>query len=77
MLSKAGADVNAQGSRGWTALMLAAYSNPNPEVVTTLLEAGAKANIKNSDGRIALDYAQKNEKLKGSIAYIQLEKASR
>jgi ankyrin repeat protein len=76
-LLKAGADVNAQGSRGWTPLMLAAYSNPNPEVITTLLEAGAKANIKNSEGRIAFDYAQKNEKLKGSVAYMELEKASR
>ena len=40
-----GADVNAKDEDGWTALMYAAH-NPNPEVVSVLLEAGADVDAK-------------------------------
>ena len=36
-----GADVNARDTRGWTPLINAALFNQNPEVITTLLKAGA------------------------------------
>ena len=76
MLLDAGADVNATIS-GWTALILAAKSNPNPEVIMTLLKAGANARSKDWFGRTALWYAHSNEKLKGTNALKQLEEASR
>ena len=49
--------------------MYTADTNPNPEVITTLLKAGADAKAKNRDGKTAFDYAQKNEKLAGTKAY--------
>jgi tetratricopeptide (TPR) repeat protein len=73
-LLKAGADLEAQTNDGRTALMLAVRYNKNPEAITTLLEAGANVYTLDSSGRTAVDYAQGNEKLKGSDAYRQLEK---
>jgi ankyrin repeat protein len=70
-LLKAGADIEARNGYGTTPLMAAAYGNPNPEVITTLLKAGADAKAKNSEGKTAFDYAQSNEKLKGTDAYWQ------
>ncbi|GHV40077.1 hypothetical protein FACS1894187_20640 [Synergistales bacterium] len=55
-----GADVNAKNSDGWTALMVAAQNNPNPEVIATLLKNGADVNAKNSDGWTALMFAAQN-----------------
>jgi hypothetical protein len=39
---RAGADVESRGEHQTTALMRAASANPDPEVVTVLLENGAK-----------------------------------
>jgi ankyrin repeat protein len=75
VLLKAGADINARDSAGGTALMKAALSNPNPEVISVLLKAGADAKLMNAHGKTAFDYAQENEKLKGTDAYLQLEGA--
>jgi hypothetical protein len=74
-LLKAGADVKGHNVIGLTPLMFAAV-NQNPEVISTLLKAGADAKAKDRDGKTAFDYAQKNEKLKGTDAYRQLEEAS-
>jgi len=60
-----------------TALMYAAWENPNPEVVVTLLKAGADVKAKSYSGKTAFDYAQDNEKLKGTDALKQLEEASK
>ena len=49
-LSTQGADVNARDSDGTTPLMLAAEYNPNPEVITLLINAGADVNARNEDG---------------------------
>jgi ankyrin repeat protein len=68
-------DIDARDSAGGTALMKAALSNPNPEVITVLLKAGADAKVMNAHGKTALDYAQENEKLKGTDAYNKLEEA--
>jgi ankyrin repeat protein len=46
---KAGADVNAKNNDGATALMLAALNNPNPEIISLLLNEGADVNAKDKD----------------------------
>jgi ankyrin repeat protein len=51
-----GADINFQDDEGFTVLMDAVYDD-KPSVVKILLEAGADKNLKNSDGRSALDIA--------------------
>lgn len=45
-----GADLKARDTFGWTALMYAAWINPNHEVITTLLKAGAEIEARNNDG---------------------------
>ena len=61
-----GEDVNAQEKfLGWTALMYAARFNKNPEVITTLLKAGADVNAKDTDGWTPLMWAAwKNQDLR-------------
>jgi ankyrin repeat protein/tetratricopeptide (TPR) repeat protein len=72
-LLKAGADLKAADKDGETPLMLAAQYSPNPEVIMRLLTAGANAYALDSAGKTAVDYAQGNEKLKGSDAYRQVQ----
>jgi hypothetical protein len=48
------ADVSWKDEEGWTVLMYAAYSNPNPEVVMTLIRNGADVNEKDGKGDTAL-----------------------
>ena len=76
-LLAAGADVSARDKDGWTALMEAALSNPDPLVIMALLKAGADAKAKDKAGKTAFDYAQGNEKMKGTDALKQLEEASK
>jgi 6-phosphogluconolactonase (cycloisomerase 2 family)/uncharacterized caspase-like protein len=71
-----GADINGKNMDGETALMAAAANNPNPQVIMMLLRAGADAKARDSAGRTAFDYAQGNEKLKGTAAYLKLKEAS-
>ena len=54
-LLKAGAEVNAVNDDGMTALMLL-VQHGDPNEVETLLKAGADARVKDSKGRMALDY---------------------
>jgi ankyrin repeat protein len=74
ILLENGANVNAVTNAGITPLMLAAGFNPNPEVIQILIENGADVSIEDIDGENALNYAEENEKLKGSDAYSLLEK---
>jgi ankyrin repeat protein len=48
-----GADVNAQGDRGWTALMYAVRAG-DVELVSTLLDRGADVNAQTDNGETAL-----------------------
>jgi len=50
--------------------------NQNPEVIITLLKAGADAKAKNNKGYTAFDYAQDSEKVKDTDSYRQLQEAS-
>ncbi len=109
-----GADIEARGQGGYTPLMLAAKFNHNPEVIATLLKAGAKvdetdscfgrtalmvailddhtnpaelimvllnagadARVKDKKGMTTFDYAEENQKLKGTEALQRLEEASK
>jgi len=67
----AGADVNARSEGGETALMWAARDG-TPEHLKVLLDAGADASIKDTDGKTVWDLAQDNEKLKDTDAYWML-----
>jgi len=75
-LLKGRAKLNDTDSRGMTALMWAAAYNQNPEVAMTLLKAGANGKLKSSDDKTAFDYAEGNEKLKGTDAYEALRKVA-
>jgi ankyrin repeat protein len=59
-----------------TPLMLAAEFNTNPRVLGLLLDAGADAEAKNRGGKKALDLAAGNENVRGSDAYLVLQRAS-
>ncbi len=48
--------------------MRASESNENPEVITTLIAAGANVNTRDEDGKTAYDYILKNEHLENSEA---------
>jgi ankyrin repeat protein len=76
LLLRRGARVNDPSRRGVTALMAAAWNSPSSEVITVLLQAGADANLKDREGKIALDYAEMNGKVKGTDAYHELKKAT-
>jgi len=51
-----GADVNAQNSEGWTALMLAS-DQENPAIAKLLIDEGADVNIQDNEGWTALLWA--------------------
>jgi uncharacterized protein len=53
-----GVDVNFRGKRKRTALHYAAMQGVKDDYVTALLRAGAKPNLKDQDGKTALDYAK-------------------
>jgi len=57
---RSGADVNARGEKKRTALMYAAAKNPEPGVVSALLEAGADIQGENDVGWTALMAAAHN-----------------
>lgn len=75
VLIAASADVNMQhGEEGFTPLMVATrIDNPNPEVVSALVKAGAIVTAKNrSNGKMALDYAKENPALKDNSEILNL-----
>ena len=75
LLIDAGAN-DVTSKSGKSALILAAMMNC-PEVVTTLVNAGADVNARDDDGKSALDYAGDNNKLKGTSILRTLEELTR
>ena len=57
-LIDAGADVNARTEKGYTALMYAVSTRRNtPEIIKTLVNAGAKYKLRDYNGKMAIDKA--------------------
>ncbi|WP_127520045.1 ankyrin repeat domain-containing protein [Mesorhizobium sp. Z1-4] len=63
----AGADVNAQYMGGWTPLTLAASSQTNPEIVRTLVAAGADPAKPASTGTTAMGWAIGESKIPAAV----------
>jgi ankyrin repeat protein len=59
VLLKAGADIKARNSDGWSSLMWAARYSSNPEEISLLLKAGADINDQSNDGWTSLMIAAK------------------
>jgi ankyrin repeat protein len=76
LLLEKGAEVEARDTDGWTPLMIAARFSSTSEIVTVLLEKGADALAKSKAGKKAIDYAEENDKLKGTKAYWKLHDQS-
>ncbi len=70
-----GANINVHIENGQTPLHNAVRFNKNPEVIMTLLKAGADGKLKDSNGHTAFDWAEYNEALKGTDAYQALKDA--
>ncbi len=70
-----GANINVGNNYGRTPLHNAVRFNKNPEVIMTLLRAGADITLKDKDGSTAFDWAGYNEALKGTDAYQALKDA--
>ena len=75
LLNAKEAKVNLQDKRDMTPLHWAAWKNPNPKVTEALLNAGVQAGAEDNAGKTPWDYAQYNEKLKGSEVYRRLYEA--
>ena len=67
-LLAAGANLEASDIVGQTPLMHAASKNEKPEVLWLLLDAGANPRATDQTGLHAIDYARKNEHLRGTDA---------
>ena len=67
LLLEAGAEVNILNTDGMSPLMIAAKHTNNPEIVELLLRHSADVTII-TKGKMAIDFANNNPKLKGSSA---------
>jgi ankyrin repeat protein len=57
--------------------MYAASDNPDPAVISALLNAGADGAAKDHMGKTAFDYAVSgNEELQGTEAFVALQKSA-
>jgi ankyrin repeat protein len=70
-LVERGADVNAQGKSGVTALMIAATHNSAP-MIGLLMDAGADPALKNQQGQTATEVAERNGNLEAAQAILVL-----
>ena len=75
ILIDAGAD-DVTDNDGRTALIYAALVD-SPDNVNALIDAGAYVKARDKNGKMAIDYARENDKLKGSDALKRLEELSK
>lgn len=73
---KNGANINDSTENGATDLIFAAANTSNPEVISVLIEKGADTQVKDKDGKRAIDHASKNKNIKDTKAYQELNDAS-
>ena len=71
-LIRAGAEINGTTKKGWTPLHSAARFNPNPEILLTLIDAGADIDAKTNSVKTFIFWMEKNSKLKKTIGYLEL-----
>jgi len=64
ILIKAGANVNLQNDERKTALILSTQYGTDPRTITLLLNAGANVKIEDNTGRTALDWLDRNQRLR-------------
>ncbi len=67
--------VNARDKDGCTPLHRAAKKTKNPEIVKVLMDHCADPRLKDGKGRLPIDLAEDNEKLRGTEVYWQLHDA--
>jgi len=76
LLLEAGAQINTINSEGMTPLMLASKFTNNPGIVELLLRYSADTTIK-ANGKMAIDFARTNPKLKNTSALRNLDVTTR
>jgi hypothetical protein len=59
-----GANVNARGPNGWTAVHFAAQRNTGPKTLALLVDHGADVETQDDDGHTPMDIAQHNGKVR-------------
>ena len=69
LLTAAGTDINAQDKHGTSALMIAAQHYWMPDLVSTMIDLGAKKDLKNTKGQTAVDILDLREKTTPDKSY--------
>ncbi|MCL2147561.1 MAG: ankyrin repeat domain-containing protein, partial [Synergistaceae bacterium] len=68
--------INVSNSEGMSPLMIASKQTNNPAIIELLLRFSADVTIK-ANGKMAVDFARNNPKLKGSAGLRNLETTTR
>ena len=71
-LLERGAALDARDKSGVTPLHFAAQQNMNPEATSLLLELGADPSVRDGNGKLPADLAERNEAIKESDLYWRL-----
>lgn len=73
LLRRPEVDPNAQSASGWTALHFAVRDNVDADVVITLLDGGADANLTNDDGQTPPQLARALDRTLAAQAFVTYE----